>query len=90
VGSVLAPESFPIVNRFPLGWFTDGERSPELRQTRVFLPERFASPLAPSALHHVVSPLVLIRCIYNFQENGQTNEGKNRKITFNFLTLYYH
>jgi len=48
-------------NRFPLWWFTGREHSPELRQTRVFLPERFAFPLAPSALHDVVSPLVLIR-----------------------------
>ena len=47
--SVLAPESLPK-------WFSPlvaahiDQHSPELRQTRVLLPERFTFLLAPSAL----------------------------------------
>jgi hypothetical protein len=46
------------------------EHSPELRQTRVFLPERFAFPACSfGATSLVVSPLVLIRQ-YNFFPDG--------------------
>jgi len=62
------------------------KHSPELRQTRVLLPERFtASLFAPSALQaKVVSPLVVIR-IYKIYEIGHT---KTNSKDFALLTIF--
>jgi hypothetical protein len=67
---------------FPFGGFLYLKHSPELRQTRVLLPERFTFLLAPSALQLVVSPLVIIR-IYNIFHMGNT------KIKTNSKSFYY-
>lgn len=66
--SVLSPESFAIDIACILGGSQFCELSPEVRPTRVFLPERFIhSYLLRRRCNHTVSPLVIIRMIlFNF------------------------
>jgi hypothetical protein len=59
------------------------KHSPELRPTRVLLPERFtASLFAPSALLELtVSPLVIIR-IYKIYRIGHTITNPKKNLRF--------
>ncbi|CAH2715261.1 hypothetical protein BACCIP111895_02445 [Neobacillus rhizosphaerae] len=60
------------LNGFPLWWLKVSEHSPELRQTRVLLPERFTSSACSFGATKVVSPLVVIR-IHKIIKFGHTN-----------------
>lgn len=68
----------------PLVAHNNDEHSPELRQTRVLLPERFTSSACSFGATKVVSPLVVIR-IYNIIQFGHTNYTS--KLNY-FITIF--